>query len=596
MTKGTTPAVQYTYADGADVNGRAAFLRLTDISYPNDPNGVNGPNGQNVHYNYNTGVQAAVDDIMSRLSSISDSESGEIDAAYTYLGAGTIAVEDYAQSQVKLDYDPAGDNSFTGLDRFGRVVDQIWTDYGADPDAVIDHYQYEYDRAGNRVSKTNELDHDLDETYVYDNVDRLKEWYVGDSETPAESWNLDALGNNFGAGTYNAANEETPTGQSGDPYDAAGNMITLQSGNSAIYDAWNRLKEVGDASGVIEKYEYDGLGRRVRIFSDYSAGVPTKVVDEYHNRQQVIESEVTVNGQRAGGYQYLWSPRYVDAPILRDTLNAAGTSIAAAERIFYLGDANYNVTAVVKQVDIGGGQMQWQVVERYSYDPYGVVTVRAANGTALSSNRSQTGIDNTILYTGKQFNWATLLQYNIGRYYDPRLQRFINRDPIGYTTCSGELSLYQYAGGNPIDRTDPDGLRWVTKYDVDWQCFTCCMVDAFNPAGAPVGEVCLNLWNLCRWTRIPQICGAAAACAAGYTAYCLAECTRAHQVWEPEVWCQPTGSAMRTGHESNIGLVTCAYKCSDGTTVYHGEVPLQPANMVSRRCRDKGFINKWEAK
>ena len=70
----TTPSVQYTYVDDA-VAGVAQYVRLTDISYPNDPNGPTTPNGQNVHYNYNTGTQAAVDQIMSRLSSISDSES-----------------------------------------------------------------------------------------------------------------------------------------------------------------------------------------------------------------------------------------------------------------------------------------------------------------------------------------------------------------------------------------------------------------------------------------------------------------------------------------------------------------------------------------
>ena len=35
--------------------------------------------------------------------------------------------------------------------------------------------------------------------------------------------------------------------------------------------------------------------------------------------------------------------------------------------MFYLGDANYNVTALVN--------MSGQVVERYAYDPYGTVTV-----------------------------------------------------------------------------------------------------------------------------------------------------------------------------------------------------------------------------
>ena len=38
----TTPSVKYTYDDGA-ADGVAAYLRLTDVIYPN---------GQDVHYNY----------------------------------------------------------------------------------------------------------------------------------------------------------------------------------------------------------------------------------------------------------------------------------------------------------------------------------------------------------------------------------------------------------------------------------------------------------------------------------------------------------------------------------------------------------------
>ena len=443
-----TPAVQYTYADGADENGRAAFLRLTDISYPNDPNGVNGPNGQNVHYNYNTGVQAAVDEIMSRLSSISDSESGETDAAYTYLGAGTIAVEDYAQSQVKLDYDPAGDNSFTGLDRFGRVVDQIWTDYGADPDAVIDHYQYEYDRAGNRVSKTNELDHDLDETYVYDNVDRLTEWYVGDSETPSETWTLDALGNNLGAGSYNAANEETPT-QGSSAYDAAGNMITLQSGNSAIYDAWNRLVEVDDASqNILQRNVYDGTNRRIQIYTSFSGSPPVAgtVQDDYYESQQVIQSNITTGGAADGGYQMIWSPRYIDSLILRDTLNTAGTAIVEAARVFYLADANYNVTGLVKY---NNSTAVWEVAEHYSYTPYGVVAYYDGFWNTVASSANS----NAILFAGRTLDVATDLMYYRARFYDATLERFINRDPI-----ESDFNLYRYCGNDPTVWTDPYGL------------------------------------------------------------------------------------------------------------------------------------------
>ena len=73
--------------------------------------------------------------------------------------------------------------------------------------------------------------------------------------------------------------------------------------------------------------------------------------------------------------QYIWSPRYVDAPVLRDrdgdadpeTGDLGVTDSGLDERLYYLNDANMNVTALV---DTDGG-----VVERYVYDPYGRPTV-----------------------------------------------------------------------------------------------------------------------------------------------------------------------------------------------------------------------------
>ena len=102
-------------------------MRLTQTAYPN---------GRTVNYNYPAGVDA----VMSRLGSITESDQ-TVDAAYSYLGLGTIVREDYQQAAVKLDYDPAGDNSYTGLDRFGRVADQLWAQYGDSP-ATLDEYQY----------------------------------------------------------------------------------------------------------------------------------------------------------------------------------------------------------------------------------------------------------------------------------------------------------------------------------------------------------------------------------------------------------------------------------------------------------------------
>ena len=81
---------------------------------------------------------------------------------------------------------------------------------------VLDHYHYEYDQAGNRISKENVVSKDqessvnLDETYNYDDLDRLTSWSLNGGQQ--KTWNLDSLGNNLtptNGNVFNAVNEET---------------------------------------------------------------------------------------------------------------------------------------------------------------------------------------------------------------------------------------------------------------------------------------------------------------------------------------------------------------------------------------------------
>ena len=239
------------------------YVRLDRVTYVRD---------REINYDY--GTADAMDDIMSRLASIKDDDDSTVLASYRYLGAGRIVTEDYEEIQVNLDY--AGDtNAFSALDRFGRVTDQVWNDYGAT--AVRDEYTYTYNRVGNRMSRDNELktDGSLDETYDYDDLYRLIDFDRGAGVT--QDWDLDALGNwsTFDDGTeqtreVNEANEiEKIDGSPGDvAYDAAGNMIEVPkldgSGEHFClkYDAWNRLAAVYDDNGttLIAKYEYDAAG------------------------------------------------------------------------------------------------------------------------------------------------------------------------------------------------------------------------------------------------------------------------------------------------------------------------------------------------
>jgi RHS repeat-associated protein len=70
------------------------------------------------------------------------------------------------------------------------------------------------------------------------------------------------------------------------------------------------------------------------------------------------------------------------------------------------------------------------------------------------------------------FRWQTKWydaesqQYYFGyRYYDPRLGRWLSRDPIRE---SGGFNLYAYCGNDPVNRHDPLGLDWNPFHKAFW--------------------------------------------------------------------------------------------------------------------------------
>ena len=446
--------VQYDYDDGA-TGGVAQYVRLAEVTYPN---------GREVQYGY--GTAGAIDDIMSRLATIGDGTNTH--ASYKYLGAERIVAEDYEDIAVRLDY--TADN-FAALDRFGRVIDQVWTDYGSDPDVVLDRYTYTYDRAGNRTGKANALNTALSETYDYNDLDELISTIRNDGFD--QSWDLDALGNwsefdddgTAQTRDTNAANEITSTTGIATPsYDRAGNMTTIPSPTDADpshtlagkYDAWNRLVEVSDGGVLVAKFAYDGTGRRIlKMFDSQSPGAPDGLDTYEHiflSDQQVIETRQGTGTTPAEAetlqpkYQNVWSPRYVDSLILRDEYSSG--ILQPVARLYYLADANYNVTALV---DSGG-----EASERYAYSAYGEATIYT---TDWSATRTTSLVNNTTLYTGRELDLATNLYYYRARYYSADLGTFVSGDPI-----AADRNLYRYVHNRPTSLLDPFGL-----YKIEWK-------------------------------------------------------------------------------------------------------------------------------
>jgi RHS repeat-associated protein len=86
---------------------------------------------------------------------------------------------------------------------------------------------------------------------------------------------------------------------------------------------------------------------------------------------------------------------------------------------------------------------QGEVVWSAQYDAFGEARI----GTAR--------VRQPLRHLGQYHDEETGLHYNVFRYYDPAVGRYLTPDPLRYR--SGGTQFYSYAGGDPVNRRDPDG-------------------------------------------------------------------------------------------------------------------------------------------
>jgi len=175
------------------------------------------------------------------------------------------------------------------------------------------------------------------------------------------------------------------------------------------YDAWNRLVKVQDDQGTpvtVAEYRYDGLNRRIRKYTEPVDSNWTVQEFYYNASWQAIEVRKDIKSRASEpevattlNKQYIWSNRYIDAPVLRDRDTDDDGDLD--ERLYYTTDANMNVTALVNT----SGTVQ----ERYTYDPYGKVTIRHPTTWAVIAWADSK--KNEILYCGYRYDNETGLYH-----------------------------------------------------------------------------------------------------------------------------------------------------------------------------------------
>ncbi len=361
----------------------------------------------------------------------------------------------------------AGDQ-YTGLDRFGRLVDQRWlkTSDGTHRERV----QYGFDRANNRQWRDNLVGtSNQDEYYTYDALYQLKilkrgnlnagKTDLGGTPVWQEDWNYDPTGNWRGTtsayvtqvnGTttldqnrsHDQANEIltlTGTPDWPDPtHDAAGNTtrvpqpVAPTSSYDCKFDAWDRLVEVKVTGGaVVSTLRYDGLKRRVTKL----AGGNTRHY-YYSSRWQVLEERL--NALTTADRQFVWGLRHVDDLIERDR---------GSERFYVLHD-HLSVTAIVNTTGV--------VQERYGYDGFGPQRVLDASFGA----RAATLYDWETGFGAYRLDAESGMSQVRHRYYHARLGRWVSRDEIEYLDGG---NLYSYVSNGPSNMHDSNGLAHSKK-------------------------------------------------------------------------------------------------------------------------------------
>ena len=212
-------------------------------------------------------------------------------------------------------------------------------------------------------------------------------------------------------------------------YDDNGNLVRKDDSQGAIDYSWdyeNRLVGVDYLDGSSDSYTYDGVGKRIQTSEN---GIVTNYL--YDGLNCIIEQDntglTTASYVRGLGY----------SGGIGSIISKQG---AGGSPQYYYYDGIGNVVDIADHSSL--------ITRHYEYDAYGNIL----NNVIPSSHGFST----------KEFSRRSGLSYFGARYYDSRIGRWTQPDPLGMVNGP---NMYLYVNNNPVNKVDPYGLFWSWSRD-----------------------------------------------------------------------------------------------------------------------------------
>ncbi|MBP3037638.1 type IV secretion protein Rhs [Arthrobacter sp. zg-ZUI100] len=281
-------------------------------------------------------------------------------------------------------------------------------------------------------------------------------------------------------------------------YDAGGRLVreTTPSGpRTYTYDAAGQLLSITEADGSRTEYVFDGLGRRSRLI-----GADGSWTEYAWGETGYLQATVarTTDGAEAARHE-LWvdalgelasvdgCPVWWDSANLIPALAGIDTEqvVSLPGGVTGIGDAwiapGWRAARPTDETD------PWAVLGASVIPEPGAVTAPGMSGVAG-------GLPAGISLTGNGGLDVAGLEWLGARAYDPGARGFLSTDPLAPVLGAGwDGNPYAYAGNNPLNASDPTGLRPLT--DQDLKAYDAANRGALADAGAAVGEWWGDNWE-----------------------------------------------------------------------------------------------------